>query len=206
MTEMKMIVLSPLARRLLVIGLVLVAFWLYSSTRPAYQPDGIIAADAPVEEVLTRDPPMFERNAHRLTATARFSGKLRLIGVQRYSLDRAAQVSPLDAAVGWARLSDSAVLRTMELAQSGREFVYQAYDPALADTEVRGSALNLHLVPATPELATRMKDLRAGQLVTIAGYVVEVAAADGWRLLGTIGEPKRSLPSRVVWVEQLDLH
>lgn len=201
-----MITLNPLARRLLVIGFVLIAFWLYSSSRPVYQPDGIIAPDPPVEQALTRDPPVFERNAHRLTATARLSGKLRLIGVQRYSLDRAAQVSPLDAAVGWARLSDSAVLRTMELAHGAREFVYQAYDPALEDAQIGGSALNLHLVPATPELATRMKDLRAGQLVTIAGYVVEVAGADGWRWRGAVGEPKRSLASRVVWVEQLDVH
>jgi len=197
--------LSPISRTLFVVALILGAMWIYTSTRPLYQPDGVVAPDAPVVQALVDAPTALERNAHRMTATARFSGKVRLLSVQRYARDRAAQVSPVDVGVGWGRLSDSAVLRSLDLAQGSRELVYQIYDPSVPDTEMQASVLNLHLVPSTAELEARMKELRAGQVVSLSGFVVEVTGPDGWRWQGEPAEPVRSVPNRVLWVVQLEI-
>jgi hypothetical protein len=39
----------------------------------------------------------------------------------------------------------------------------------------------MHLIPAAPEVWTRLKRARPGQVVRLRGYLVSVTAPDGWR-------------------------
>lgn len=198
-------VLSPLARRLLVIALILLAAWFYSSTRPVGQPDGVLAPDPPVERPLEGEPQTFERNGFILRPLARFSADARVLSVQRYARDRESRVSPADAAIGWGALSDSAVLRSTDIAQDKRQLFYRSYDPALPDAEAVKLMLNLHLVPADGATEEAIVRLRAGQRVLLEGDLVEVAGPENWRWRGDAGEAGVTAPSRVLRVTRLEV-
>jgi hypothetical protein len=82
-------------------------------------------------------------------------------------------------------MSDSAVVAALEFSQMGRFLYWKPRDPArfpLAPDVILRSATQLHLIPATERIESRLKRLRPGQLVAISGYLVDVTG-----------------PSRFVW-------
>ena len=40
---------------------------------------------------------------------------------------------------------------------------------------------NMHMIPANGEIARRLKSIRAGNMVHLRGFLVEVTAQEGWR-------------------------
>ena len=66
-----------------------------------------------------------------------------------YSLGIESELAPTDFALGWRRMSDTAVIDRLDIEQSARFYTYHWADvpPIPADEIVRTSA-NMHLVPA----------------------------------------------------------
>src|SRR5690554_2998956 len=119
-------------RSLLTLALLVLGVWFYEAMRPVPQPPGVLAPDAPSVKPVEGKPPVFERNEHVLTALARFSAQARVLSLDRYG-DRAAKVAPLDIAVGWGPLSDSATLKIVDVAQTERGVLHRSYDPKMSD-------------------------------------------------------------------------
>jgi hypothetical protein len=40
---------------------------------------------------------------------------------------------------------------------------------------------NMHMIPASGEIERRLKSIRAGNMVHLKGFLVEVTAQEGWR-------------------------
>jgi hypothetical protein len=186
------------------LGMIVFALWLYEMLRPVPQPPGVLAPDAPRVESIADKPQMFERNGHVLTALARFSAQARVLSVDRYG-DRASRVAPLDIALGWGPMSDTATLKLVDVAQTERDVVFQSFDPKLPDEQVTGYLLNLHVVAADPQLKERLGELRRGNLVRIEGWLVEAVSGDGWRWRGKARETAPEMPGTVLWVEKLEV-
>ncbi len=197
--------MKPVTRQVILIGLLVLGLWFYEAMRPIPQPPGILAPDPPQITSLATKPPTFVRNEYVFTALARLEAKARILSVERYGRDRESQAALLDVALGWGRLSDSVVLKNMDVAQTGRGVLSRSYDPALPDAEVEANILNLHLVASDPEVEKRVKQLRAGNIVRFRGYLVEAVAADGWRWKGLPRAHSPALPGTLLWVEQLEL-
>ncbi|MGH8665961.1 MAG: hypothetical protein ACREUX_17005 [Burkholderiales bacterium] len=191
-------------RTVLSFGLIVLALWFYNTVRPVPQPPGILAPDAPQIEAVAGEPEVFERNEHVLTALARFSGHARVLSVDRYG-DRASKVAPLDVALGWGPMSDSATLKVVDVAQTERGVVFQSFDPKLPDEQVAAYVLNLHVVAADGELRKRLGELRAGNVVRIEGWLVEAVAGDGWRWRGTARDGAPTMPATLLWLEKLEV-
>lgn len=190
--------------RLIGIGFVVLAAWFYAGSRPLYQPEGILVPDAPVEELLGSGAPGFEREGWRLTALARYAGEGRVLSVQRYRGSEA-DLAPVDVALGWGRLSDTAVLRNAEVALGDRRLFYQSFDPTLDERQMVQSIVNLHLVPASPETEARIREVRAGNVVRIAAYVVRAVGPEGRTWEGAAEIPGETAASRLLWVENLEV-
>lgn len=191
-------------RMALSLGLILLGLWLYDTLRPVPQPPGILAPDAPHVETVAGKPPTFERNGHVLTALARFSAQARVLSVERYG-DRAARVAPYDIAIGWGPMSDSTTLKLVDVAQTERKVVYQSFDPKLPDDLVGGYLVNLHVIPADPELHKRLGELRSGNLVQLEGWLVEAVAADSWRWRGKARDEAPAMPGTLLWLEKMEV-
>jgi hypothetical protein len=197
--------MNPLPRQALMIGFIVVAIWFYETMRPVPQPPGILAPDPPQVTQLTDSPRTLVRSEHVYTPLAKFQAKARILSIERYGGDRESRAALLDVALGWGRLSDSVVIKNIDVAQTERRVLSKSYDPALSDADLEAHILNLHLVTADSEVETRIKQLRSGNVVRLEGYLVEAAGADNWRWKGQPRARDPELPGTLLWVERLEL-
>jgi hypothetical protein len=197
--------MTRMTRHILTISLLLLGLWLYDTMRPVPQPPGVLAPDAPRIEAVTGKPQIFERNAHVLTALARFDAHARVLSLDRYAGDRAAKVAPLDIALGWGPMSDSVTLKIVDVAQTKRGVLFKSYDPKLPDEQAATFLLNVHVIAADAELAKKLEDVRAGNIVRMQGWLVEAVAGDGWRWRGEQRRDAPALPGTLLWLTQLEV-
>ena len=104
------------------VGILLIAAALYGgydyfSLRPIDWPAGVLIADEPQQANFEGGAPI-ARAGFELVPRARFSAAVRVLSHERYRHDDFADVSPIDFAVGWGPMSDSAVIEQLEISQS----------------------------------------------------------------------------------------
>ncbi|MGB5146071.1 MAG: hypothetical protein WBN86_02975 [Porticoccaceae bacterium] len=165
----------------IIVLLGLVQAWDHFTHRPIARPDGVLVATEPLQTAVVDSGPLAFRE-FILTPLAKFSLHGRVLLVSRYRLGREAALAPYDLGVGWLRMSDSGVLRGLSLSQSARFLHWRWRDaPPIPEAEITSSAANIHLIPASHHIASRIAALRPGQLVSLQGRLVEASRADGWR-------------------------
>ena len=152
----------------------LFAVWQIVSSRPIHRDPGEIAADDPLQSDLEA-PQTVTRGDFQVVAQAQFSAEVRVLGRERYRLGALADVSPLDIAVGWGPMSDSAVLADIDIWQSGR-FYFWHYDdePPIPTQEIESHSANWHLVPANDVVRRKLSRLRVGDVVKLDGMLVNL--------------------------------
>ena len=148
--------------------------------RPLPVPPGSIAPNEPVQTMLSSGK-TYDQNNYKLTALADFTVEARVLSKQTYSSDREADLAPVDLALGWGAMSDTAVLDQLSIGQSNRFYFYRwEKEPPRPPAEIATHSANMHLIPTSPALEKIMKDVRVGQVIKIRGQLVEAKAADGW--------------------------
>ena len=157
----------------------LFAIWQIVSSRPIERAPGEIAADDPLQSEL-ESPQTVTLSDFEVIGQAQFSAEVRVLGRERYRLGDLADVSPLDIAVGWGPMSDSAVLADIDIWQSGR-FYFWHYDdePPISTYEIERHSANWHLVPANDAVWRKLNRLRVGDVVKLDGMLVNLENPDG---------------------------
>lgn len=142
-----------------------------------------VADDAPpLQSPVPGSQQPFRLQAATLTPLAGFSVQARVLSREDYRRGREAELSPTDLALGWGRMRDDAVLARLDISQGGRWYRYRWQgQPPLPPAEIVRSSANMHLIPATIEVAETLQDVRENDRVLIQGWLVEARAADGWR-------------------------
>ena len=194
--------MKPVTRKVILIGLLILGVWFYETMRPVPQPPGILAPDPPHIGAVTQKGRTFVRNDYVFTELAEFEARARVLSTERYGRDRESQAVLVDVVLGWGRMSDSVTLKHVDVAQTQRRVLSKSYDPAFPDAELEASIANLHLVTSDPAPEKTIKQLRAGNVVRLTGYLVEVAGGDGWRWKG---QPRADWPSTLLWVERIEI-
>ena len=149
--------------------------------RPIVQEPGVLVPDAPLQS----DP--VSRATTRLgdfelTPLADFSLDARVLSRADYRLGTESELSPTDLALGWGRMSDSAVIAQLDISQSARFYSYRwSEEPPIPAREIMVSSANMHLIPADPGVAAAIARVRVGELIALRGHLVEVHREDGWR-------------------------
>jgi hypothetical protein len=153
--------------------------WHHLSTRPVTHADGSIAPDEPVQ-VTRSGMPGFSAAGYRITPVAEFSLQARVLSTERYHLGRKADLSPIDLALGWGPMSDSAVLGRLEISQGNRFYFYRwSGQPPIAPAEIVAHSANMHMIPADDDIRKRLEQVRVGQVVALNGFLVRTLAPDG---------------------------
>ncbi|MCX7556086.1 hypothetical protein OS187_04490 [Xanthomonadaceae bacterium JHOS43] len=159
--------------------LVLIGWWMAPPMGRDRAP-GVLAPQLPVQEDL-HDATAIEHGDFLLTPLARFTIEARVLGREDYRFDAEAALSPMDLALGWGRMSDSAVLDRLDIRQSMRFYSYRWRDqPPVPPREIVASSANMHLVPADGAIARQLKRVRRGDVVRIEGYLIQARRHDGW--------------------------
>src|SRR5512133_745644 len=187
-----MLVLSAL------VGLGGIWWW---SGRPVAQPPGILAPKDPVQSPPESTATWTYRN-HTLTSLAAFEIRARVLSAEHYRFDRAAELSPVDLALGWGPMSDSRVLEAFNIEQRDRWYFWRAVRMPIPETEVIGHSANMHMIPASDGIARRLKAARVGQVVDLKGQLVRADGKDGWHWVSSVSRTDTGDGScEVIWVE-----
>jgi hypothetical protein len=194
----------PPNRRIL--GAVLLGAWIYVNW-DVPQPPGVLAPDDPQQVLIV--PRLWTRGDARFTALAQFDIRARVLSTNHYTFDGQADLSPVDLALGWGRMSDSAVLNEIKIRQGGRFYFWR---PRFGRTlpipmsEVISHSANMHMIPADEEVKKKLLDTRAGQLVSISGFLVQVNRPNGWTWRSSLSRTDSGPGAcEVVWVERVNV-
>jgi len=142
--------------------------------------------------------------SHTLTPLARFEIRARVLGKERYRFDRAAELSPVDFALGWGAMSDSRVLASIQVQQRGRWYMWSAEHLAIPPSEVSVHSANMHMIPATRSVRDRLLSVRVGQVVALRGLLVRADGQDGWHWVSSLSRTDTGDGScEVIWVESV---
>jgi len=170
--------------RLVLAALVLaiVGGWHWWTTeRPVHRPPGIVAPGEPVQVDL--NPPVrFEARGYTFIKRAKYDITARLLRKEVYHIDGGAGLAPVDLGVGWGPLSDSALIDQLDFSQMGRFFYWQPRKPGfpVPQATLISHLAQMHMIPATEDIESRLKKLRPGRIVTASGYLVDVRGPGGF--------------------------
>jgi len=158
----------------------------------------------------------WEAKGHRIILTPRASYRITgyAADISRELLDEWDFVMPMDLALVWGPIADPAVLRHLSFHLSGRyvSYWYDAQTPAAARGALASHIANNHLLPADDEIARALSRVRVGDLVTLAGRLVDVEVRDaGARTVfrGRTSLSRNDVGSgacEILYVETVDRH
>jgi len=148
--------------------------------RDVIQPPGVLAPDPP-QQVNLDDGATLRRDDINLATRAYFEITARVLSREDYSWDAEAKLVPTDLALGWGRMSDSAVLAKIDVSQSGRFYYWRTDSWPIPRDEIEQSSANMHMIPADAGVRGALKRVRKGQLVHIEGFLVDASGPGGWR-------------------------
>ncbi len=152
------------------------------TTREIKHPPGVIAPDAPVQRNFENGK-AFQVKDFTLTPRAKFSLTARVLARERYRVDAAADIIPIDIAFGWGPMSDTTLIDQLKISQSGRFYFwrYSGSPPAAHEVIIQSSA-NMHLIPADSTTRERLLDARVGEVLELEGELVDVKRSNGWNM------------------------
>ena len=178
--------------------------WHHYSTRPVSHADGTLAPGDPVQVDRSGLPP-FSVEDYQVTPAAEFSLEARVLSTETYHTGREADLSPIDLALGWGPMSDSAVLDRLQISQGNRFFFYRwSGQPPIPPSEIVAHSANMHMIPASNEIKRRLDQVRVGQVVALGGYLVRVQSPDGWRWNSSMTRSDSGNGAcEVVWVRDI---
>lgn len=179
----------------------------YWTDREVKHSPGILVREAPEQTNLTDNSRPHLVKGATITPLADYKIRARVLGKERYWLGQSATVAPYDVAVGWKEMSDSKVLKQLHISQSNRFYFYRwdggmQLDP---DTIAKNSA-NMHLVAANSAVAAKIKGLRRGQIVSLAGQLVRVVFKDGSEIKSSLSRDDSGAGAcEVMWVTSINV-
>jgi len=148
------------------------------SGRSIDQPPGVLVTREPLQQP-TRAA-AFAIGEFELKPQASYDIEARVLSTETYSIGTDAKLSPIDFAVGWGPMSDSAVLAHFQVRQGGRFFSIYPDEQAIDLQTALDGAANMHLIPATDRLLQQLKHTRVGSVVRLRGQLVNITGPNGY--------------------------
>lgn len=148
------------------------------SQRAIHRDPGVLVTQQPLQSKVALAP--FRFREYAIDPQAAYDIEARVLSTDRYRFDGGSDLAPIDFAVGWGAMSDSAVLDHFRITQGARFFTIYPDEGAIDLGEALRSAANMHLIPADSALADRLMRVRVGSVVRLQGFLVNVTRDDGF--------------------------
>jgi hypothetical protein len=140
---------------------------------------GELAPAEPQQELL-ENAAQITHGAYFLQPRALYNIEARVLSVERYRTDSGSDLAPIDFAVGWGPMSDTATLQHFRITQGGRFYTIYPDEQAIDIPTALRSSANMHLIPADSTVREMLLSTRPGNVVTLSGYLVKAGRADGF--------------------------
>ncbi|MEP7154388.1 MAG: hypothetical protein ABI905_01345 [Betaproteobacteria bacterium] len=173
------------------------------SGRPVTQSPGVLVSAEPLQAEVSTVPPL-QKSGYQIRPLARYEIAARVLSTESYRWDAGADLVPVDVAVGWGRMSDTAVLKEIEIWQSGRWYQWRTKNMPIPHEEVTNHSANMHLIAADKYVAKKISALRDGQVVKMRGYLVEAKRSDGFTWTSSLSRTDSGNGAcELMWVEDI---
>lgn len=123
----------------------------------------------------------FKLHGFDITPRANFFITARVLSAEKYYFDTESNLSPIDFALGWREMSDSAFLDKLDIDQGGRWYSWTTNDSTIDRKLIEHQSGNMHMVPATEEVAEILNAVRIGDVVEIDGQLIDVKNSSSWK-------------------------
>jgi len=145
---------------------------------PIKRPNGVLVAHEPTQTPTNAAP--FAYGQYEITPRAQYDIEARVLSVESYKFDGGSKLAPLDFAVGWGAMSDSAVLEHFRVTQGARFFTIYPDDDAIDPGAALLGSANMHLIPSSAHVREQLQDVRPGNVVHMRGSLVNVTGPNGY--------------------------
>lgn len=147
-------------------------------------PPGMLVEREPLQQAL-EPPRALTLKGFRLEEVASFYVEARVLSRKDYPLywyhylgfeQYFEQISPMDLALGWNIMSDSALLEQLEIGQYKRFYSYRwSGSIGVSGREIGRNSSNMHLVPDGPRSKSQLLRVRVGDVVRLVGSLVNAS-------------------------------
>jgi hypothetical protein len=185
---------------LMLTGFVKSAGW----SKPEEVAPGILVYGEPLQADVTKES--WQEKNYTLTPLANYEITARILSKKSYSSERAAELSPVDLALGWQEMSDSSVLDNLTISQKDRWYYVSWRNSLLGRDDIIRHSANTHILPASPEVAELVNTANKNEVVRLQGYLVEVTSKDGFLWRSSVSRTDTGDGScEVFWVESVEV-
>lgn len=140
-----------------------------------------------------------------------FAGEFRILGAKEYSDDPQAQFSPIDYAVTRGIFMEPDIARQISINQYDRYLNWRMAKPPVPPQIATQLVSNMHIIPANPEIAQKIKQVKRGDLVKLEGELVQINTKDlvwksalDWNGVGD-GACKLVRVDSIKWIEKQNI-
>ncbi|WIF66145.1 hypothetical protein QN096_20600 [Metapseudomonas otitidis] len=141
----------------------------------------------------------------RITPLQPFQLEARILGREDYRFDAGARLSPTDLALGWGPMADPAVLAQIRITQGNRWYHWSTERFPIPRREIETHSANMHMIPATAQVARDLADVAPGQRISISGQLVRVDGDDGFTWVSSLTrEDTGNGACELVWLERIE--
>ncbi len=145
------------------------------------QPQTTGDGEAPLQTPVPNGVSTFNVAHGRLDALAGFSVDARVLSRREYGDDRPALFSPIDLALGWGPMTDTATIAQLNVRQSNRWYRYGWIgNPPLDPGVIIRSSANMHMIPSNAAVEKALDAVQRDDRVRIDGWLVEAHDRGGW--------------------------
>lgn len=121
-----------------------------------------------------------EGNQIPLTLIAAYEGSFGVKGVEKYSSDNAARVSPRDFILAWGELLQEDVDKEINYSQSNRWYYFNySKDSLVTGDYISKHSANTHIIPADTSLLKSLKKVKKNDYISLKGYLAIVHFDNG---------------------------
>jgi hypothetical protein len=128
-----------------VAAITLVVYFLFFSGGRVEYESGVLVETTPIQED-SSSTSEFELNGYDIKPLKSFQIKARVLGRKNYSFGRESDLSPVDLALGWGRMSDESVVSKIAITQSGRFYHWHVDEFPIPRREIETHSANMHLI------------------------------------------------------------
>lgn len=107
-----------------------------------------------------------------------FKGDFRILGSKIYAHDQQAKFSPIDYAVSWGLFAEPEIAQHISVNQYDRYLNWKIDRLPVPKEQAMQMVSNMHIIPANPQIAKQIKNVKRGDLVRLKGELVEIKDKD----------------------------
>ena len=177
------------------------------SDMPVPAAPALLVTALPLQQNLPPMQAMLRKDGFRITPLARFNLSARVLAYRTYCCGGEDRLAPVDIAFGWGRMTGDKVLSALDITQGGRFYHYRwRGEPPIPPYEIASSSANMHLIPASAPIEKKLRDVRVGQTVTLAGFLVRAENDRGFVWMSSLSrEDTGNGACELIWVTDVEV-